>query len=343
MRSAAAALALAIALAVPAQALAASDQDRRGEPPHRRAQEAIDRGEPAEALELLDGWLRTNPRDAEAHLLRSTALFMSGDTRRGVEELDRALELDPNLRQAWLNRGALELAVGDYAAAQRAFEEAERIDPAAADNALNIGAVLLLQGDLSAATGRFRDYLERNSDSAEAYYLVASNYAMTGYVQPTIQALDYAIRLDEKSRRRARVDPNFSDVARDPRFRELLATDSYRPPPGSLFASRDFDAGFTGRNSRILSAVLRALEVTGEPFDRQVEVAEGWALVWAPRFRVKVSRVELALTRVELTAPPTQRFRPGEWKTVSEAFFRAVTLELVKLSRGGTPPPEPGS
>lgn len=315
----------------------AAARAQRAAPPHAEAARLIDEGRPEEALELLRGWLRRNPGDAEGLLLRSTARFMSGDTAAGAADLDRALELDPDLRQGWLNRGALALAENDYDGALEAFSQAERIDPAAADNGLNIGAVLLLRGDVAAATERFRAYLEAHPGSAEAYYLVASNYAMTGLVQPATQALAYAIQIDEKSRRRARVDPNFSDVARDSRFQELLDTDGYRPPAGSLSAGRDFDAGFTGPDSRILKAVIRAFEVTGEPFDRQVEVASQWALIWGGRFRVKVSRRELAVTRVEMTAPPGA-FSPGQWRDASTGFLRAVTVELLKLSKSAQPP-----
>lgn len=342
MRRTAAVLALAAVIAGPVAAQRGQAQRARAHqarPPHAEAQALLDQGKSAEANELLRGWLRKNPRDAEARLLFSTALFMGGQTQKAIVELDRALELDPDLRQGWLNRGALELAEGDYAAAQRAFEEAERIDPSAGDNDLNIGTALLLQGDVAAATGRFRAYLERNATSAEAYYLVASNYAMTGYVQPSIQALGYAIRLDEKSRRRARADANFSDVARDPRFQKLLDTDGYVAPPGSPAASRDFDAGFTGPDSRILKAVIRAFEVINEPFDRQIEVSRSWALVWGQRFRVKVLPLELAKTRVELVAPRAVGFRQSDWQELTEAFYRAVAVELVKLSRGGPPPP----
>lgn len=331
-------LLLAAALGAPVAASAQGGRGRAAEPPHDRAQTLIDEGRPDEAIEILRAWLRKNPSDAEGHLLRSTALFMSGETQKGIDELDRALELDPDLRQGWLNRGALKLAEGDYAGAQKALEEAERIDPAASDNALNIGAVLLLQGDVSAATGRFRTYLERNPGSAEAYFLVASNYAMTGYVQPSVQALAYAIQIDEKSRRRARIDPNFAEVARDPRFQELLETDGYRPPAGAFVATEDFDTGFTGRDSRILKAVIRAFEVIGEPFDRQVEVATDWALVWGDRFRVKVTRVELAVTRVEITAPPGV-FSRRTWQDMEAQFYRAVTVELLRLSKS---PPAPG-
>jgi len=306
------------------------------------AQRSINAGDPEQAISLLAPWIKKNPKDANALLVRSTARFVLGRFDAGIQDLEKALQLDPTLRQAWLNRAAVDLANHDYERALVAFGNAERLAPDEPDNALNIGAVHLLKGDLAAATTRFRSYLKKNPRSASAYYLVASNYGMVGQVALATQALDYAIQLDEKVRRRARVDPNFSDVARDPRFRELLETDRYRIPSGALRVDRKFNAGFTGPDGRLLDAVIRSLELTSEPFDQQVEVAEEWALVWAESFRIKVSREDLAVSRVELTAAPGSH-RPEVWKRKSEELFRQITVQLFGMTdKTPATPKEPG-
>ena len=102
MRRTAAVLALAAVIAGPVAAQRGQAQRARAHqarPPHAEAQALLDQGKSAEANELLRGWLRKNPRDAEARLLFSTALFMGGQTQKAIVELDRALELDPDLRQ----------------------------------------------------------------------------------------------------------------------------------------------------------------------------------------------------------------------------------------------------
>ena len=134
------------------------------------------------------------------------------------------------------------------------------------------------------------------------------------------------------------VDPGLQKDGVEAHLQELLATDRWVAPPGSPVAGRDFESGYTGRDSRILKAVINAFEVTGEPFDRSVEVANDWALIWGSRFRVKLSRVELARTRIDLTASRAEGFGESDWQTLTDAFFRAVTIELLKLAKSG---PEP--
>jgi tetratricopeptide (TPR) repeat protein len=170
-----AALGLAIALVTAIASAAQTDGPAA-------ARELIEAGQPEAAAAFLDGWLQTNPKDAGALLQRSTARFMLGEMETGRRDLQRALELDPTLRQGWLNQAALDLADGDQAAALEAFLRAETLDPTASDNSLNIGAVLLLQGHLDEASRRFERYLAAHTGTAEASYLVATNYAMAGYV-----------------------------------------------------------------------------------------------------------------------------------------------------------------
>ena len=74
-----------------------------------QAQELIDAGDPAEAIELLGKVLKRQPDAAEALLLRSTAHLMESDWKRAREDLRRAVEAEPGLRQGWLNLAAVDL------------------------------------------------------------------------------------------------------------------------------------------------------------------------------------------------------------------------------------------
>ena len=198
----AAGFALALLLPAAAASVAAAATDAV---PH--AQELVDAGRLDEAAELLEKHLRRSQRDAQAHLLLSTVRFLEGDRDRGRARLDRALELDPTLRQAWLNRAALDLSERRLDEALTALYKARDLDPSAIDNALNIGAVLVLRGRLSEASEQFGAYLTQTANSAEAYLLVASNYALGGYSALAVEHLRRAIATDERMRRRARTDP----------------------------------------------------------------------------------------------------------------------------------------
>ena len=292
-----------------------------------RAQELLDGGDAAGAIELLDRLARQKPPAAEVFLLRSTANFMSGDVDRGRQDLDRALEIDPDLRQAWLNRAALDLSENQYDAALQALTRAKEIDPAAPDNDLNIGAVELLLGDLQSASQLFVAYLDRDPMSADAYYLVATNYAMAGYAAPAIEHLRRAIELDEKSRLRARTDPNFGELASNQRFQQLLITDIYRIPPGAYQRTVELATPYEGSESVLLRAVLDALQASNQPIDRRVEVTDDWALIWG-EMRIKLTNSASGKGQIVLSAPANQ-FTPAEWRESTDSLLREISVSLT--------------
>ena len=295
------------------------------------AQELIEAGQPEVAAAFLDSWLQSNPDDASALLQRSTARFMMGEMETGRRDLQRALELDPTLRQGWLNRAALDLADGRHEAALEAFRRAEALDPTASDNSLNIGAVLLLQGHLDKASQRFARYLDASTGSAEASYLVASNYAMAGYVGLSLGHLRRAVSLDERSRLRARNDPNFAGLAGNSQFQQVLLTDDYLPPPGAHRATQRFEVSYGGAEGPLLGAVLDALQTSGQPYDPRIEVNPDWALIWSD-MRIKVSSLG-AGGQVELSAP-AERFTPEQWRQKTEALMRQVAIQLLARRAG---------
>ena len=293
------------------------------------AQALIDAGDPDGALRLVDPILKRDKKNAAALLIRSTAECMVGDVEPCKQDLDRALALDPKLRRGWLNLSALAIAESRWDDALRALAKAEALDPAAPDNAINRGAVYLLKGDLEPATADFRRHLERQPGNAEGWYLVATNYANAGYAALAIEHLAKAIALDERARVRARADPNFGELAANRTFQDLLATDSWRPPPGTATAERTFKSRYVGSESPILVAVLNVLQLSGAPLDPRVEVTADWALFWA-QYRIKLVRNTDDSTTVRLFSLPAHYFAPT-WESSTAEFFRAVEMQLLKL------------
>lgn len=322
-RLAFAALPLALLLAAPAIGQAPD--------PLAAAQRAVDQGRSEEALKLLQPILKREPKNAHAWLLRSTANCMEGEIEACRKDLDRALELDPALRQGWLNRSALAISDKRYDDALAALRKAEELDPAAPDNALNQGAVQLLAGRLAEASADFERYLTANARSADAYYLVASNFALAGYSALAVQHLARAVELDERSRVRARADANFADLAASRPFLQLLETDGWAPPFGSPTASRVYAAPYSGGGSPVLTALLNALQIARTPMDSRVEVTDAWALLWAD-VRVKLVRQSETETRVELTGKPGA-FSAAAWEARTQELFSAIDRELLKLER----------
>ncbi len=317
---------LGFALIAPVTLLAQANTEQLAQ-----AQELLDGGDPSAALEILDELVKKKPPSAQAYLLRSTALFMVGDLDKGRRDLDRSLEIDPRLRQAWLNRAALDLANQRYPEALEALEEAKALDPEAPDNDLNIGAVELLQGNLQEASNYFRAYLGNNATSAESFYLVSTNYAMAGYAGPAIEHLRQAIALDEKSRLRARTDPNFRELESNPRFVEILSNDAYRVPPGAYQRIFEVATPFEGTDSVLLQSVLDALQFSNQPFDRRVEVTPEWALIWG-QMRIKLTNGSDGKGQIQLSAPANQ-FTPAQWQQQSDALIQEIKVRLTTRSR----------
>jgi tetratricopeptide (TPR) repeat protein len=314
-----------------------------------RAQALLDDGQAEQALALLDPLPRDRQEKARALLLKSTAEFMLGNQDEGRADLDRSLELDPSQRQGWLNRAGLDIAEQDYDGALEALEQARRLDPGAEDNHLNLGAVLLLQGKIGDATQHFERYLERAGDRADAYFLVAKNYAGRGYARLAVENLRRAVVLDERYRLLARTDPAFGPIAESPELRELLETDSYTPPTGARRALQSFDAAYDGGDGPLLSAVLAALRTLGEAFDPRVEVAPGWAVIHGDRMRIKISQGEpsapgaedaasaTASALIEVSAAP-DAFDAQAWSKRTDRLFREIRILLAERRRPQEPP-----
>ncbi|HTQ78479.1 MAG TPA: hypothetical protein VMM92_00670, partial [Thermoanaerobaculia bacterium] len=218
-----------------------------------------------------------------------------------------------------------------------AFTQAEKLDPKAPDNDINLGAVLLLAGKLEPATQRFQAYLGKHAGVADAQYLVASNYTISGYAALAVEHLHQAILLDERSRLRSRTDPNFAALAKDRRYLDLLATDSYKLPTGAHFAAQTYDVAYDREDGKLLGAVLEAMNVSKERYDPSVESTADWALVWGD-LRVKVMKGPDGKGRVEASAP-LDRLSGAEWKQRTDRLFKNVQLQLYSRKLSGTKQP----
>ncbi len=285
------------------------------------AQRFLDQGRGPQALEVLDGVLKKDQKNAQALFMRSTALIMEGDLAGGFKDLQRALKIDPGLRQGWLNLAGLEIAEGRFKAAYDALLEARKLDPEAPDNDLNLGAVLVVQGELDRAASHFENYLQAQGTSAEAHFLVAANYALVNSEEAALEHLKRAIEIDEGFRLRAREDERFLGLS-SLDYKVLLNTDAYAVPPGAHQVAAAFEVPYRQSDGKLLYAVLDALKQLGEVYDPKIEANPRWALIWA-EMRIKVSNQGNGTGVVSLSAP-AGRFTSDEWHRRSQALFKAV-------------------
>lgn len=290
-----------------------------------RAEALLEAGQAEEAKEILDGILAKGKPSAKALLLRSTSRVMLADVQGAVNDLKRATEVDPTLRQAWLNLAGIEIAQRRFETGYQALVQAQKLDPTAPDNDLNLGAVLLMLGRQDEAVAHLQSYLQQQRDSAEAYYLVASNYALAGLAAPAVAHLQRAIGLNERLRLRARSDDRFLSLD-DPAYTRLINTDSYSPPVGAHTSATAFGVPYDRGDNRLLYAVLEALQRLEIAYDPQIETTDHWALVWSD-LRIKVSNQSNGTGVVRLSAP-ADRYTAESWQKVSQRLFTAIHQAL---------------
>lgn len=330
---------VALAIALTLLPTAASGQRASGEAAERlelhsqldTVQQLIDRGEPADALELLDSLgknrgKRQKPTPRES-MLRGTARIMLGEIKQGADLLEKSLKADPTLREGWLNLGGLEVAEGNYRAALAAFQKAHDLAPGRPDGHLNLGAVLVLLERRVEAKEHFDRYLELRGGSAEAQFLVATNYALAGLEHLALEHLAAAVRLDEKMRLRARQDHRFQALD-SMEYRLLLLTDDYQPPSDHRTHAAAFRSRWNQREPELLYALLDALAEQGMPYRGEVESNPRWALVWADRdVRIKIYNQDNGTGVIRMSAPESN-FTADEWQKTCHELLREVHRRL---------------
>jgi Flp pilus assembly protein TadD len=134
--------------------------------------ELFARGRAAEAIEVLDPFVRAspaNPNRIPARLLLGQALLSQGRLDEGASQFKAVLDLDPKSRSA--NQGmstasrilaARRLEKGDAAQAEAAARDAVRFDPGDAEGHNLLGVALGSQGQYAEAAQEFRQTLRLN-------------------------------------------------------------------------------------------------------------------------------------------------------------------------------------
>lgn len=102
----------------------------------------IQDGDVTGAVSLLREVTRTNPNDAEAHLLLGAALSLVPRRQDSIQALLRALELGPGNARLHTSAGMALARLGEQDAAMQVFERAVSLDQAQWEAHLNIAIIL---------------------------------------------------------------------------------------------------------------------------------------------------------------------------------------------------------
>jgi tetratricopeptide (TPR) repeat protein len=102
------------------------------------------------------------------------------------------------------------------------YAEAHSLKFATPEEQYDYAVSLLNTGQYEDARDQFDGLLKTNPDTDYAHYGLAVLNSMTGQAEECLDHLARAISLNPQNRIQARSDTDFSDMADDPRFTELL-------------------------------------------------------------------------------------------------------------------------
>lgn len=104
-------------------------RDEQRDDSYAAAETALDDGDTARVLGLLEPWTRERPPDAAACALVGLAYFYDGEYERARPLLETALGADPNDPEARAALGACFFYAREWERAERAFREALDVEP----------------------------------------------------------------------------------------------------------------------------------------------------------------------------------------------------------------------
>jgi Flp pilus assembly protein TadD len=175
------------ALAVASEARAGGASPPRLDVAQARAMHA--KGLSAEALTLLEGYLRRHRRDAEAWATRGVVLLDLGRTGEAIAALEHSRKLQRRSAPVHNNLGWALLVAGRAPEAEASFREALRHDPASRRARNNLGFALARQGRDAEALEAFRAVL----GEADARLNLASACEWRGDVASAVVQLRAAL------------------------------------------------------------------------------------------------------------------------------------------------------
>ena len=86
------------------------------------------RGDPQRFLEVINEWLRKNPKNFRPYVTRHFVWSDLGEPRRALDDLDKVIELAPS-QGAFCARGRIYRQLSEHANAMADFRRGEAIDP----------------------------------------------------------------------------------------------------------------------------------------------------------------------------------------------------------------------
>ena len=167
--------------------------DSPGQSPTIHAMALLQKGQPAEAIAVMQRLIALGPGVAEHHYHLSLIFARINQREDAIRALLNATRLNPALAPAHLNLGVLLFGRGDIAAAEQSFRTAIAAGQDDEGAWRNLGKALRSQDRLDEAEQAFRTALARQPNSAEAWMMLGSVLRECGRIPEAVAATRQAI------------------------------------------------------------------------------------------------------------------------------------------------------
>lgn len=166
----------------------------------RVADAALSSGSPEVALQVLDGTLKSEPRNTDALLRQARAHLLMGNTNAAEISYRRALAIDPKLLEARIGMGKVALRTNP-AEAERVLLAVLASNPRNAQVLNNIGVARDLQGHHAEAQKAYQQALEASPALASAQQNMALSLAVSGRATEGVAMLNRLAESGEGGRK----------------------------------------------------------------------------------------------------------------------------------------------
>jgi protein O-GlcNAc transferase len=166
--------------------------------PVEDAWDLLAKGERQQAVRVLHGIIKLNPKDADARLLLGSILTEDGDRSESIAQLSEAVRLRPQSAEAHNALGEAFNGFGDTKMSRGEFEKAVALGPEFAQAHVNLGQILVQASDFDAASkhlDRALQILGHTPDAAYPQYLRAKVCTEQNQTQQAAAHLNEAVSL----------------------------------------------------------------------------------------------------------------------------------------------------
>lgn len=243
----------------------------------RAAQQALEQGHHAEALEMAQRAAKAAPNDPQLWFLLGYAARLNGNFQQSVDAYEHGLRLDPSSLDGQSGLAQDYNVIGRTDQAEKLLTKVLTADPRRVDDALLLGDMYLRSKDATSALDWLKK-AENMRSSARAELLLALAYQQTNQAQ----LADHYLQLAEHH------DPNNPEVQRSMAgyFREtgkyaqaISALKSIRNPKPDIVAELAYTYQLNGQPNE--SAKLYAQAANAAPKDLNLQLAAAQAEVAA--------------------------------------------------------------